>query len=147
MPARAKRAATRAPEPEVEEVEESEINPLLRHLEKDYSPTMSDFVEWFEENVADFADLDPDRILVVGVYAYPYFQRSEFNQERKAERKAARGAAEPEEEAEEEKPARATRTAKAPARKAASNGRTAAAKPSAAPKRTRARAAAAEVPY
>jgi hypothetical protein len=103
MPPRGKRAAQTAPA--VEEVEETEVdeNPFDHHLTKDLSATMSDYADWFHENVTDIDDLgktDPARLLALGSTLYPHFQRSPLNQERRAARKAERQSAEPAEEAE-----------------------------------------------
>ena len=95
MPPRGRRAAAApAPEPEVEAEDYS------KYLEKDLTPTMSDYADWFEENVAPLADLELDRILALGTTLYPKFQKSEFNVSRRDARRAERASAgEPEEAA------------------------------------------------
>jgi hypothetical protein len=106
MPPRGKRAAQTAPaEPEVEEVDEVDDNPFAHHLTKDLSPTMSDYGDWFHENVADIDELgktDPGRLLALGSTLYPHFQKSPLNQKRREARKTERAAAAPAEEPEEE---------------------------------------------
>jgi hypothetical protein len=126
MPPRGKRAAAAVvEEPEVEEVEG---NPFDHHLTKDLSPTMSDYADWFHENVTDIDELgksDPGRLLALGSTLYPHFQKSDLNQNRRAARKEERAAAAPAAEEEAPAPARAkgrgtaTKTAAAPAKAAA----------------------------
>lgn len=97
MPPRGRKPAP-APEPETAE----EAEDFSRYLEKDLSPTMTDFVVWFENNVADLSELDTDRILALGTTLYPKFQKSQFNIDQREARRAAREAgngSEPEEEA------------------------------------------------
>lgn len=143
MPPRGRRAAAAPVEPEVEEVEE---NPFERHLTKELSPTMQDYAEWFEQEVASFDDVEPDRLLALGSTLYPHFQKSEMNQKRREARRSQRAVApvdEPEEEEEAPAPARKGRTVAktAPAKAAATEP--AAAKPAAPARTTRSRRAAA----
>jgi hypothetical protein len=74
-----------------------------RYLDKDLSPTMADFVTWFEDNVASLDDVPVDKILTLGAGLYGHFQRSEFNVERREARRAARTPA-PDPEPEPAKP-------------------------------------------
>jgi hypothetical protein len=106
-----------APPPEPEANGETDFAP---YLSKDLSATMADYATWFDENVADVAALgksDPDRLLALGSSLYPHFQKSAFNQERRAERRAAR--TEPEPEPEPAAPARGRGRGRAPAAAAA----------------------------
>lgn len=127
MPPRGRRAAAAPVDPEPEVAEEAVVdeNPFDRHLTKDLSPTMSDYGDWFHENVADITELgsqDPYRLLALGSTLYPQFQKSDLNQSRKAERAAARQAAAPEPEQEPEEvvaPARKGRPARAATSKVA----------------------------
>jgi hypothetical protein len=95
-PAKGRRAAAPAPEPEPVN---GEVD-FSTYLSKDLSATMADYAQWFDDNVTDVAALgkaDPDRLLALGSSLYPHFQRSQFNIDRRAERRAARTAeAEPE---------------------------------------------------
>lgn len=98
MPARARTAPA-------EPAEETGEEDYSRYLDKDLSATMTDYAEWFEENVAEFKDLDPERILALGSTLYPKFQKSDFNIERREARRAERAsAAESNGEAEAEAP-------------------------------------------
>jgi hypothetical protein len=141
MPPRGKRAAAAVVEDPVEVEEVEEGNPFDHHLTKDLSPTMSDYGDWFHENVADIDELgktDPGRLLALGSTLYPHFQKSPLNQKRREARKTERATAAPAEEAEEEAPVPARKgrgaATKAPATAAAPKsgprrgGRTAAAK-------------------
>jgi hypothetical protein len=113
---RGRRSTTRpAPAPEPEPEQNGEVD-FQRYLDKDLSPTMADFVTWFEDNVASLDDVPVDRILTLGAGLYGHFQRSEFNVERREARRAARTPA-PEPEPEPAKPAgrgRPRRAAAAP---------------------------------
>jgi len=102
--ARGRRSATRpAPAPEPEPEQNGEVD-FQRYIDKDLSPTMSDYVEWFEENVSSLDDLPVDKILTLGSSLYGHFQKSEFNISRREERRASRAPA-PEPEPEPAKPA------------------------------------------
>lgn len=119
MPPRGRKAAAAevAPEPEVDETD-----PLLKHLTKDLSATMEDYVDWLEQEYPELLKEGWDRIAVFAVYAYPTFQKSDFNIERRSARKAERAASAPaaeEPEPETEAPARRGRKAAAPAKAAA----------------------------
>jgi hypothetical protein len=118
-PAKGRRAAT-APPPPAEPEANGEVD-YQRYIDKDLSPTMADFVTWFEDNVASLDDLPVDKILTIGIATYGHFQRSDFNVERREARRAARQTARPEPEPEPEpapaKPAgrgRSRRAAAAP---------------------------------
>jgi hypothetical protein len=101
-PARGRRAATQpAPAPEPEPENNGQVD-FQKYLDKDLSPTMSDYVDWFEENVASLDDVPVDKILALGSSLYPHFQKSEFNVSRREARKAERA---PEPEPEPAKPA------------------------------------------
>jgi hypothetical protein len=149
MPPRGRNA--KAAEPE-EEVQEAAAPDFSHHLTKDLSPTMSDYGDWFHENVTDIDELgksDPGRLLALGSTLYPHFQRSDLNQANRAKRQAQRQAAAPangagEEEETAPKPARGRGAKPAPA---AEKPAAAAPKP-APPRRGRAAAAAtAAAPY
>jgi hypothetical protein len=93
-----------------------------KYVDKPFSPTMADYVEWFEQNVASLDDLDVDRILVLGVSMYSHFQKSDFNIDRRdarrAEREQTRANGDADED-EDEPPARTrTRAAKTSAKPA-----------------------------
>ena len=111
MPPRGRNA--RAAEQE-EEVQEATAPDFSHHLTKELSPTMSDYGDWFHENVADIDELgktDPGRLLALGSSLYPHFQKSGLNQANRAARQATRQAAAPangagEEEEAAPKPAR-----------------------------------------
>ena len=139
--ARGRRAAT-APAPAPEPEANGEVD-FQKYLDKDLSPTMQDYVEWFEENVAALEDVPVDKLLTLGSALYPHFQKSDFNIARREERKANRAPApEPEPEPESAKPAA----------KGRGRGRAAvpAPEPAAPPARRRGRTAAkagAEAPY
>lgn len=92
-PARGRRAAT-APPPPAEPEANGEVD-YQRYIDKDLSPTMTDFVTWFEDNVGSLDELPVDKILTIGVSVYGHFQRSDFNQDRREERRAARQASRP----------------------------------------------------
>jgi hypothetical protein len=138
MPPRGRRPA---PEPEPEQ--NGEVD-LQKYLSKDLTPTMLDYTEWFEENVAPLADLRKDlpRILYLGVTLYSHFQRSDFNVERREERRAERASArEPEPEpaatrSRRAKPAAASTEPAGSNGRARSRGKPAAAKPAAKPAAT-----------
>jgi hypothetical protein len=101
---RGRRSTTRpAPAPEPEPEQNGEVD-FQRYIDKDLSPTMQDFVTWFEDNVASLDDLPVDKILTVGINTYAHFQKSDFNVQRREERRAARQAAQPEPEPEPAKP-------------------------------------------
>jgi hypothetical protein len=89
-----------------------------------FSATMSDYLDWFTDNVADPASLaeDLDRLMVMTLQFYGPFQRSDFNKTQREARAAERGTPEPEEPA---KPARGRgrTTATAPAGKPATAGK------------------------
>jgi len=110
-PARGRRAAPAPPPPPAPEPEENGQVDFQKYLDKDPTPTMVDYVTWFEENVADLNDVEPDRLLVLGASMYGHFQRSDFNQERREERRTARAASRPapEPEPEPEPPAKPAR--------------------------------------
>ena len=85
MPPTKRTRQAAAPEPEpTDEVD------FTKYVSKDFSPTMKDYVEWFEQNVASLDDLEVDRILVLGVGMYSHFQKSAFNIQRREERRAER---------------------------------------------------------
>jgi hypothetical protein len=103
-PARGRRAATQpAPAPEPEPENNGQVD-FQKYLDKDLSPTMSDYVDWFEENVASLDDVPVDKILALGSSLYPHFQKSDFNIERREARKTSRQP-EPEPEPAPAKPA------------------------------------------
>jgi hypothetical protein len=138
MPPRGRKAA--AVPAAVEEPAEVEGNPFDHHLTKDLSATMSDYGDWFHENVADIDELgktDPGRLLALGSTLYPHFQKSDLNQSRREARKTERAAAAPAEEPEEE-------AAPAPRKGRGAATKTAAAAPKPGPRRG-GRAAAAKV--
>ena len=83
-------AAKPAPEPEPEANGQVDFQ---KYLDKDLSPTMSDYVEWFEDNVAALEDVPVDKLLVLGSSLYPHFQKSDFNIERREARRAERAPA------------------------------------------------------
>jgi hypothetical protein len=117
-PARGRRAATApAPPAEPESNGSGEVD-FQKYISKDLSPTMSDYVEWFEQEVASLDDIPVDKILVLGVSLYGHFQKSDFNIDRREARRATRAPA-PEPEPEPAKPARGgrgrSRAAAAPA--------------------------------
>jgi hypothetical protein len=100
MPAaRGRRAAQTAP-PEPDPEENGAVD-FQRYLDKDLSPTMTDYVTWFEENVAALEDVPVDKLLALGSSLYPHFQKSDFNISQREARKSAR-APEPEPEPEPE---------------------------------------------
>jgi hypothetical protein len=85
-----------APEPEPQDDNGERELDVERFLAKPLSPTMQDYVEWFESEVTPLADLRRDlpRILVLGVQLYsPYFQKSDFNVSRREARRDERAAA------------------------------------------------------
>jgi hypothetical protein len=140
MPAaRGRRSAAAAAPPAPDPEENGQVD-FQRYLDKDLSPTMVDYVEWFEDNVAALEDVPVDKLLVLGSSLYPHFQKSDFNIERREARKAERA---PEPEPEPVKPARGR-----PRKNAAPAPEPEPAKPAA--RRGRGRAAAkagAEAPY
>jgi hypothetical protein len=109
-PARGRRAATApAPAPEPEPEANGQVD-FQKYLDKDLSPTMQDYVEWFEQEVASLDDVPVDKILVLGSSLYPHFQKSDFNIERREARKSAR---QPAPEPESAKPAAKGRSRRA----------------------------------
>jgi hypothetical protein len=105
MPAaRGRRAAQVAP-PEPDPEENGQID-FQRYLDKDLSPTMTDYVTWFEDNVAALEDVPVDKLLSLGSALYPHFQKSDFNINQREARKSERAAPEPEPEPEPARPAR-----------------------------------------
>lgn len=145
-PARGRRAATQpAPAPEPEPEQNGQVD-FQKYLDKDLSPTMSDYVEWFEDNVASLDDVPVDKILALGSSLYPHFQKSDFNIERRESRKAERA---PAPEPEPAKPAaRAGRRGRPPAAAPEPEPEPAAPAPAARRGRGRqAKAATAEAPY
>jgi hypothetical protein len=133
----AKRGRKPAPAPEPEQNgdmnDEERGEAAQRYLNKPFTATMQDYVEWFETYVSELKPLPKDRILVLGIQLYGlFFQKSPFNRERTAERREERASAAPP-EPEPAKPA-ARRGRPAAASTAAGNGtparrgRTAAAK-------------------
>jgi len=83
-PARGRRQAAPAPEPQNGEVD------YQLYLTKDISDTMTDYITWFEDNVAKLEDVPIDRLLVLGSSLYPHFQKSDFNIAQRTARRAAR---------------------------------------------------------
>jgi hypothetical protein len=75
-----------APEPENGQVD------YEAYLNKPLSATMEDYAQWFRDNVGEPDDIESDKLLALGSSLYPHFQRSDFNQERRAARRAAREA-------------------------------------------------------
>ena len=139
MPARTRRAPAKpASEPEPEETEAPEFDPEY-YLNKDLTPTMKDYVEWWRTEVGDPDEIDSDLLITLGARFYNIFQKSDFNIQRREERRnerasartarAAANGAEDEEADAEEAPARPSRRGKAAAAKPA--GRTRAAAPAA----------------
>jgi hypothetical protein len=122
MPPR-RNARRAAPEPEPEAPANGEVD-YQKYVDKPFSPTMTDYIEWFEQNVASLDELDVERILVLGVSMYSHFQKSDFNIERREERRSQRATSraaaedEPEEAEEAEEEAPRTRRGKAPAKPA-----------------------------
>ena len=148
-PARGRRAAAAPAPAPAPEPEENEAVDYQRYLDKDPTPTMQDYITWFEDNVAALEDVPADKLLVLGASLYGHFQRSDFNQERREERRAGRAARsapepEPEPEPEPAKPAGRGRPRRAAAAAAPAPA------PAPAPARRgrgRPKAAAAEAPY
>jgi hypothetical protein len=138
-PARGRRSTAAAAAPPAEPESNGEVD-FQKYLDKDLSPTMSDYVEWFEDNVASLEDVPIDKLLALGSALYPHFQKSDFNIDRREARKAAR-APEPETEP-AAKPARGR-----PRRAAAPEPEPEPAPAPARKGRGRAKAAAAEAPY
>lgn len=123
MPARPRKPAVAAPEPEVEEP--AGRDPEL-FLTKELTPTQADYVEWLADTLGDLGDLEWERVAFVAVSLYSDFQKSDFNKDRKEERRnarTARVAANGDAEEDDEEP-------EAPA-KPARRGKTAAAAPAA----------------
>lgn len=95
MPAR--KPAAKPVEPEVVEEVEAEAE----ETEKDYTvyatknitPAMQDFHDWLMQEVGDLSEMDTVRIVALAGTLRMEFQRSEFNQTRRAERAAERAAA------------------------------------------------------
>jgi len=143
-PARGRRSTQTAPPPAPEPEENGQID-YQKYLDKDLSPTMTDYVTWFEDNVAALEDVPVDKLLVLGSSLYPHFQKSDFNITRREARRAGRqDEVEPEPEPE---PAPRKRGRPSNASKAAA---AAAAAPPPAPARRRGRTpakAGAEAPY
>jgi hypothetical protein len=101
MPAaRGRRSAPVAP-PEPEPEENGQVD-FQKYLDKDLSPTMADYVTWFEDNVAALEDVPIDKLLALGSSLYPHFQKSEFNISRRDARRGERAARESEPEPEPE---------------------------------------------
>lgn len=154
MPPRKTKAAT--PEPEVAEQNGGEVD-FAKFVQKPITDKMTDYIEWFEANVASLDKLEVDRILVLGVSMYKYFQTSDFNADRTEQRRAEREAAstEPASEPEVAAPARSargrSRTAPAPATpapaKAAGRAAKAPAGRATARAKTRATAPAGDAPF
>ncbi len=148
MPPRGRKAAAAPVEPEEQEEAEQE-GQFDRHLTKDLSPTMSDYADWFHENVADIDELgksDPGRLLALGSTLYPHFQKSDLNQGRREARRTDRAAANGAEE--EPEPAKPAPRGRKPAAGAAAPARSAAKPAAAAPARpARGRKPAAEPAY
>jgi hypothetical protein len=149
MPPRKGSTRTRqaAPEPETAAAN-GEVVDYQKYVDKPFSPTMLDYIEWFEANVANLDKLEVDKILVLGVSMYSHFQKSDFNIERREDRKAEREqtrASEPESEPEPAPATRARRGAAKPAtaRSAPRSARSAGKAPAGKPARARGRAAAA----
>jgi hypothetical protein len=147
MPPRKGSTKTRQPAPETAEAN-GEVVDYQKYVDKPFSPTMTDYIEWFEANVANLDTLEVDKILVLGVSMYSHFQKSEFNIERREDRKAEREqtrASEPESEPEPEPATRTRRGSAKPAaaRSAPRGARSAAKAPAGKPARARSRAASA----
>lgn len=124
MPPRKRPAAKPAEvKPEVEETaangSRSKLDNLQKYLEKDLTPTMQDYVQWFVENVADPEDLVSDRLIALAVNFYSEFQGSDFNIERREARRAARNGDVEAEEAESEQPTKGRRGTRGAAKPAA----------------------------
>jgi hypothetical protein len=130
MPPRknAGRKPAAAPEPEVEETpaSTSKLDRLEKYLEGNITPTLTDYAEWFGDNVADPDQLDTDRLIALAVTFYSEFQASDFNRERRAARKeqreqraSANGSDGDEEEAEPAQPRTRGRGARGAAKPAA----------------------------
>lgn len=140
MPPRTRAPKVTEPEPEAAaNGSRSKLDNLQRYLEKDPTPVLSDYIEWFGYNVADPDKLSSDKLIELAVTFYGEFQGSDFNKDRRAARRAEREAAAPaEEEPEPAKPAargRGARTAAKPAAATATpakRGRKPAAKPASA---------------
>jgi len=80
-----------APEPEANGFD------IQMYLDKDYSATMNDYLDWAEQELGDLSKISADRLFVLGTQLYPHFQKSDLNIERREARRAARSApAEPE---------------------------------------------------
>jgi hypothetical protein len=104
MPPRTRTASKTKPVAAEENGSRSKLDNLEKYLNRDFTPVMADYVEWFTANVGDPDQLASDRLIVLAVNFYSEFQASDFNRERREERRAAREqAAEPEPE-----PAKAT---------------------------------------
>src|SRR5215469_10384727 len=92
-PARGRRSAPApAPAPAPEPEENGQVD-YQKYLDKELSPTMTDYVTWFEDNVAQLEDVPVDKLLVLGSSLYPHFQKSDFNIERREARRAERAPA------------------------------------------------------
>ena len=149
MPPRKNTKTAPAPEPEV--TENGDLSTAVEKAlnKENFSPTQSDYLDWFTANVVDPTDLaeDLDRLMVMTLQFYGPFQRSDFNQEQRAARAAAKPAPAEDEPEEPAKPARGRgrtpATAKASAKAPAS---TAKAGPTRRARSTRATAGAAAGP-
>lgn len=103
--ARGRRSATRpAPAPEPEPEQNGDFD-YQRYLDKDLTPTMQDYVTWYEDNVAALEDVPVDKLVASAVYLYGHFQKSDFNISQREARRNARVPREPEPEPEPAKPA------------------------------------------
>lgn len=69
---------------------QEEIDAIQGHWDKSITAKMQDFHTYMEEALG--VKLDP-QTLIVGLYTYPYFQRSDFNKRNTAQRRADREAA------------------------------------------------------
>jgi len=105
-PARGRRSAPApAPAPAPEPEENGQVD-YQKYLDKELSPTMTDYVTWFEDNVAQLEDVPVDKLLVLGSSLYPHFQKSDFNITRREARRVERQPEPPEPEPEPAKPTR-----------------------------------------
>ena len=133
MPPRRTKPATPAPEVAEANGSASKLDNVQKYLDRDNTPTLADYAEWFGVNVVDPTQIDADRLIGLAVTFYGEFQASDFNRDQKAARKAEREVAQPEAEPEPEKPAARGRGARTAAKPAAAKpaGRKPAAKPAA----------------
>ena len=88
-PRRTKPAAVTEPEP-AENGSTSKLDRLEKYLTGNITPTLTDYVTWFGENVTDPDKLDSERLIALAVTFYGEFQASDFNKDQKAARKAER---------------------------------------------------------